>query len=156
MNKDKITETVLIILCVICFITLMFGLASGPVYAQEKQPELKLVDTTGYYDYRYHLGIGYDGRKLVEGLTIAGKKEWLGYSVALYDLDYKLIGLYEVRDIGYGKPLGWKYGASKMRKGYSIGDIEAGLTLDLYFNKRADALAWGRRKCYMQLIKAVG
>lgn len=156
MNRDKITETVLIILCVICFITLMLGLASKPVQAQEKQPELKLVETTGYYDYRYHLGIGYDGRKLVEGLTIASKKEWLGYSIALYDMEYKLIGIYEVRDIGYGKSLGWKYGKSSLRKGSPVGDIEAGLTLDLYFNKKSDAEAWGRQKCYMQLIKAVG
>lgn len=132
------------------------SLAQKPVQAQEKQPELRLVETTGYYDYRYHLGIGYDGRKLVEGLTIAGKKEWLGYSIALYDLDYKLIGIYEVRDIGYGKSLGWKYGKSSLRKGSPVGDIEAGLTLDLYFNKKSDAEAWGRRKCYMQLIKAVG
>ncbi len=132
------------------------SLAQKPVQAQEKQPELRLVETTGYYDYRYHLGIGYDGRKLVEGLTIAGKKEWLGYSIALYDLDYKLIGIYEVRDIGYGKSLGWKYGKSSLRKGSPVGDIEAGLTLDLYFNKKSDAEAWGRQKCYMQLIKAVG
>lgn len=131
-------------------------MAQKPVQAEEKQPELRLVDTTGYYDYLYHLGVGYDGRPLVEGLTIAGKKEWLGYSIALYDLDYKLIGIYEVRDIGYGKSLGWKYGASAIRKGSPIGDIEAGLTLDLYFNSKQDALNWGRRKCYMQLIKAVG
>ena len=132
------------------------SLAQKPVQAQEKQPELRLVETTGYYDYRYHLGIGYDGRKLVEGLTIAGKKEWLGYSIALYDLDYKLIGIYEVRDIGYGKSLGWKYGKSSLRKGSPVGDIEAGLTLDLYFNKKSDAEAWGRQKCYMQLIKSEG
>ena len=154
--KKKLIESIIIIVMTILMVMLCIYLGTREVKAAEKQPELKLVETTGYYDYRYHLGIGYDGRELVEGLTIAGKKEWLGYSIALYDLDYKLIGLYEVRDIGYGKPLGWKYGASKMRKGCSIGDIEAGLTLDLYFNKRADALAWGRRKCYMQLIKAVG
>lgn len=153
MNKDKVTETVLIILCVICFITLMIGFAT-PVQAEAKQPELKLVETTGYYDYRYHLGIGYDGRKLVEGLTIAGKKEWLGYTIALYNMDYHLIGLYEVRDIGYGKSLG--YGQSQLKKGSPIGDIEAGLTLDLFFNNRESALNWGRQKCYMQLIKAVG
>ena len=147
------------ILWVVMFLLIVIGcvwIAKEPVYAQEKQPELKLVDTTGYYDYRYHLGIGYDGRKLVEDLTIASKKEWLGYSIALYDIEYKLIGIYEVRDIGYGKSLGWKYGSSQLRKGSPVGDIEAGLTLDLYFNKKSDALAWGRRKCYMQLIKAVG
>lgn len=153
MNKDKITETVLIILCVICFVTLVIGF-STPAYAQEKAPELKKVDVTAYYDYRYHLGIGKDGRPLVEGLTIAGKEEWLGYTIALYDLDFKLIGLYEVRDTGYGKSL--KYGKSKLHKGQPLGDIEAGLTLDLFFNDKADCIKWGRQKCYMQLIKAVG
>ena len=132
------------------------SLAQKPVQAEEKQPELRPVEVTAYYDYLYHLGIGYDGRPLVEGLTIAGKEEWLGYTIALYDLDYKLIGLYEVRDIGYGKSLGWKYGASTIRKGSPMGDIEAGLTLDLYFNSKLDALNWGRKKCYMQLIKSEG
>ena len=155
MNKDKVTETVLIVLCVICFITLMVGFAT-PVYAEEKQPELKEVEVTAYYDYLYHLGIGADGRKLVEGLTIASKKEWMGYTIALYDLEYRLIGLYEVRDTGYGKMLDWRYGKSKLRQGKPIGDIEAGLTLDLYFKTYEDCLKWGRKKCYMQLIKAVG
>ncbi len=134
------------------------SLAQKPVQAEEhnEQPQLRKVDVTAYYDYKYHLGIGKDGRPLVEGLTIAGREEWLGYTVALYDLDYKLIGLYEVRDIGYGKSLGWKYGASKIRKGSPTGDIEAGLTLDLYFNSKEDALEWGRKKCYMQLIKSEG
>ena len=80
----------------------------------------------------------------------------MGYTIALYDLEYRLIGLYEVRDTGYGKMLDWRYGKSKLRQGKPIGDIEAGLTLDLYFNTYEDCLKWGRRKCYMQLIKAVG
>ena len=129
-------------------------LASKPVQAQEKQPELIKVETTGYYDYLYHWGISYNGRKLVEDLTVAGPKEWLGMSCALYDLNYHLIGIYEFRDIGYGKSLG--YGKSQIRKGSSLGDIEAGKTIDIYFKNKSDALAWGRQTCYMQLIKAVG
>ena len=117
------------------------------------QPELKSVEVTAYYDY-HHKGIGADGRRLVEGLTIAGKREWLGYTIALYDLDYKLIGLYEVRDTGYGQSIG--YGQSKILKGRCLGDIETGMTLDLYFSTYRQCLQWGRRKCYMQLIKAVG
>lgn len=123
---------------------------------EEVQPQLREVEVTAYYDYQYHLGIGRDGRPLVEGLTIASREEWLGYSIALYDMDMRLIGIYEVRDTGYGKSLGWKYGASKIRKGSPVGDIEAGLTLDLYFDSKQDCLNWGRRKCFMQLIKAEG
>ena len=151
-NKTWIIYLVLFILIVWSCVVL----AEKPVQAEEaeEQPKLVKVSTTGYYDYLYHLGIGYDGRPLVEGLTVAGKPEWLGMSCALYDLDMRLIGIYEFRDIGYGKSLG--YGKSQIRKGASIGDIEAGKTIDIYFNKNADALAWGRRTCYMQLIKALG
>lgn len=140
----------------ILFVVWCVMLASKPVQAEEKQPELRPVEVTAYYDYLYHLGIGKDGRRLVEGLTIASREEWLGYTIALYDLEYRLIGLYEVRDTGYGKMLDWRYGKSKLRKGKPVGDIEAGLTLDLYFKTYEDCLKWGRRKCYMQLIKAVG
>ncbi|MBE6014750.1 MAG: hypothetical protein E7241_05220 [Lachnospiraceae bacterium] len=132
------------------------ALEGQPGPAEQTQPELVPVEVTAYYDYMHHLGIGRDGRPLVEGLTIAGPEAWLGYTIALYDLDYTLIGLYEVRDIGYGKSLGWKYGASKLRRGSPIGDIEAGKTLDLYFESKQDCLNWGRRKCYMQLIRSEG
>lgn len=140
----------------ILFVAWCVMIASQPVQAEEKKPEIRPVEVTAYYDYRYHLGIGADGRKLVEGLTVASKKEWMGYTIALYDLEYRLIGLYEVRDTGYGKMLDWRYGASKLKQGMPIGDIEAGFTLDLYFKTYEDCLKWGRRKCYMQLIKAVG
>lgn len=166
-KRSSIIETILIILFSIAFIAIMVMLAAKPVQAQaqeggqvdqtkEVQPELKPVDVTAYYDYKYHLGIGKDGRPLVEGLTIAGREAWLGYTIALYDTDYTLIGLYEVRDTGYGRSLGWNYGKSQLRKGSPIGDIEAGLTLDLYFDSKEDCINWGRRKCYMQLIKSVG
>ena len=150
---SNIYETVLIIALLILIIMFCVVVAN-PVQAQEKQPELIKVETTGYYDYLYHWGIGFDGRKLVEDLTVAGKKEWLGMSCALYNMDFRLIGIYEFRDIGYGKPLG--YGKSQVIKGKSLGDIEAGKTIDIYFKNKADALAWGRQTCYMQLIKAVG
>ena len=149
----KLHEAVLIL--VLLFLIVLFCVVvANPVQAKEKQPELIKVETTGYYDYLYHWGIGYDGRKLVENLTVAGKKEWLGMSCALYDMDFRLIGIYEFRDIGYGKSLG--YGKSQVIKGKSLGDIEAGKTIDIYFKNKSDALAWGRQTCYMQLIKAVG
>lgn len=152
MKKDKITETVLIILCVICFVTLMIGLAT-PVQAEESQPELKLIDATAYYDSYGH-GCGADGRPLVEGVTIAGKPEWLGMTAVLYDMDMRLIGIYEFRDTGYGQPTG--YGRSKIIKGKTVGTIENGTCVDIYMSNKEKCKAWGRRTIYMQLIKAVG
>ena len=151
LKKYWIIWVAMFLLIILCALAL-----AKPVNAEggQKQPVLVKVQTTGYYDYLYHWGIGYDGRPLVEGLTVAGKPEWLGMSCALYDLDMRLIGIYEFRDIGYGKSLG--YGQSQILKGRSVGDIEAGKTIDIYFNSRADALAWGRRTCYMQLINAKG
>lgn len=40
-----------------------------------------------------------DNSKVREGI-IAGKREWLGYGCVIYDLDMKIIGLYEFRDTG--------------------------------------------------------
>ena len=145
---------------IIIFALIVIGALSlaRPVQAEagQQEPGLRQVDVTAYYDYLYHWGISKDGRPLVEGLTIAGPAAWMGYTVALYDLDMNFIGYFEVRDTGYGRPLGWKYGASQMRKGSSIGDIEAGLTLDLYFDSKQSCIDWGRRKCYMKLIKSEG
>ena len=152
--KNKLIESIIIIVMTILMVMFCIHLGTREVKAAEKQPELVKVSTTGYYDYLYHMGIGYTGQPLVEGLTVAGKKEWLGMRCALYDMDMRLIGIYECRDIGYGRSLG--YGKSQIIKGRSLGDIEAGKTIDIYFSSRAAALKWGRKTCYMQLIKAVG
>ena len=116
-------------------------------------PPLMKVEATGYYDSYGH-GYGADGRVLVEDLTIAGKVEWLGMSCALYDEDMRLIGLYEFRDTGYGQSTG--KGKSKICPGKSIGTIECGQCVDIYFKTRQQCKEWGRRTVYMQLIKAEG
>ena len=115
--------------------------------------DLLLVDSTAYYD-KYGYGHGADGRPLVEGLTLAGKREWLGMSAMVYDTDMNLIGIYEFRDTGYGQSTG--QGSSKILKNRSIGTIENGTCIDVYFDTYVDCVQWGRRKVYMQLIKAVG
>ena len=114
---------------------------------------LILVDSTAYYD-SHGYGYGATGQPLVEGLTIAGRKEWIGMSVAIYDLDLNLIGIYEVRDTGYGQATG--KGSSKILKGRSVGTIENGTCIDVYFDSYAKCRQWGRRKVYIKLIKAVG
>ena len=122
-----------------------------PVQADENG--LMLVDSTAYYD-KYGYGHGADGRALVEGLTLAGKKEWIGMSAALYDTDMNYLGTYEFRDTGYGQSTG--KGSSKILKGRSVGTIENGTCIDVYFNTYSGCKSWGRRKVYMKLIKAVG
>ena len=111
------------------------------------------VDSTAYYD-KYNHGYGADGRPLVEGLTLAGKPEWVGMSAVLYDTDMNYIGTYEFRDTGYGQSTG--RGKSKILKGRNVGTIENGTCIDVYFDSYAKCRQWGRRKVYMQLVKAVG
>jgi 3D (Asp-Asp-Asp) domain-containing protein len=134
-------------------IVIIAVILATPVRANDTQPELKLIDATAYYDSYGH-GCGADGRKLIEGVTIAGKPEWLGMTAVLYDMDMRLIGIYEFRDTGYVQPTG--YGKSKIIKGETVGTIENGTCVDIYMNTKAKCREWGRRKVYMQLIKAVG
>ena len=115
--------------------------------------ELKQVEATAYYDYR-HVGISYDGRKLVPDLTIAGRKEDIGKTAVIYDLDFNLIGIYEFRDIGYGQATG--RGTSKVRKGMTVGTIENGSCVDIYFGSLLECRAFGRQKVLMQIIDAKG
>ena len=115
--------------------------------------DLILVDSTAYYD-KYNYNHGADGRPLVEGLTLAGKTEWVGMSAVLYDTDMNYIGMYEFRDTGYGQSTG--KGTSKILKNKSIGTIENGTCIDVYFSDYNKCKEWGRRKVYMQLVKAVG
>ena len=115
--------------------------------------ELLLVDSTAYYD-KYHYGHGADGRPLIEGLTLAGKREWLGMSAMLYDSDMNLLGIYEFRDTGYGQSTG--QGNSTILKDKSIGTIENGTCIDVYFDTYEKCVEWGRRKVYMKLIESEG
>ena len=147
--KHKKTIIILIITIIVMFAGLIYF---DPAQA-DKGNNLTLVDSTAYYD-KYNYGIGADGRPLVEGLTIAGAPEYLGMSAALYDTDMNYIGTFEFRDVGYGQSTG--KGQSKLLKGKSKGTIETGQCIDIYFDTLADCKAWGRRKVYMQIIKARG
>ena len=153
MRKDRIIEVVFISLMVIIFMIIMWRLGTKEVNAKDNQPTLKPVEVTAYYDAYGH-GYGADGRKLIDGLTIAGRPQDLGKTALLYDEDLRLIGIYEFRDTGYGQPTGM--GKSNIIKGQSIGTIENGSCVDIYMNTKSKCAQWGRRKCYLQIVDARG
>lgn len=151
MSFTKKVEYVLVGIVTVIVIYFCTWLASRPVEA--KAPTLRQITATAYYDSYGH-GHGADGRKLVEGLTIAGRIEDLGKTAVLYDEDMRLIGIYEFRDTGYGRPTG--KGKSQILRGKTKGDIETGETVDIYMSSKAKCKAWGRRKVYIQIIDAKG
>ena len=126
---------------------------SYPEPVEEKQPELKKMEATAYYDSYGH-GYGADGDKLVEGLTLAARPCDLGKTFIVYDEDYRLIGIYIAKDTGYGRST--HYGKSQILPGRSVGDIEAGQCVDIYFKTYADCKAFGRKTVYVQIIDAEG
>jgi len=92
------------------------------------------------------------GKPTIEGVTIAGKKEWLGRTALLYEVNDdggigEFIGYREFTDTGYGKD-------STLYPGY--GTIQTGECVDLYFDDEQTALEWGRRKIYIQVINGCG
>lgn len=137
---------------VLTFLMIVFctWLATRDVKAE---PKLREITATAYYDAYGH-GHGATGSELVEGLTIAGRIEDLGKTAVLYDEDFRLIGIFEFRDTGYGRPTG--KGKSQILKGRTKGDIETGETVDIYMTTKAKCREWGRRKCFIQIIDAKG
>ena len=148
--KNKVIEYVLIGIGVILVIILCTRLATREVKAE---PTLKKVTATAYYDSYGH-GYGADGRKLVAGLTIAGRVQDMGKTAILYDEDYHLIGIYEFRDTGYGKETG--IGSSRILPGRTMGDIETGEAVDIYMYTKQECMAWGRKTVYLQIVNAKG
>ena len=110
----------------------------------EPEPEYIKVNSTGYWNkYNAHCA---DGTWPTPGV-LAGKREWIGKSVDLYDIDHNYIGTYTFHDVGYGRSIG--YGYSKLKKGECLGDIEAGLTIDIFFSTESECNSYGRRDVYM-------
>ena len=126
---------------------------SYPEPVQKEQPELKKMEATAYYDSYGH-GYGADGSKLIEGLTLAARPCDLGKTFIVYNEDYRLIGIYECRDTGYGQST--HYGQSRILPGRSVGTIEAGQCIDIYFKTYAQCKAFGRQTVYVQIIDAEG
>ena len=110
----------------------------------EPEPEYIKVNSTGYWNkYNAHCA---DGTWPTPGV-LAGKREWIGKSVDLYDIDHNYIGTYTFHDVGYGRSIG--YGDSKLKEGKCLGDIEAGLTIDIFFSTESACNSYGRIDVYM-------
>jgi 3D (Asp-Asp-Asp) domain-containing protein len=100
--------------------------------------EMHEVECTAYCNPNGNLTAS--GKPTVEGLTIAGAREWLGCICVMWDEDLNYIGMFDFTDTGYGKD----------------GDILRGETVDLYFDSREDCINFGRQKVYIQVIRADG
>jgi hypothetical protein len=111
--------------------------------------ELHIVKTTAYIGE-----LTSTGRVPTEGLTVAGPREWIGCTCVLYDENREFLGFYEFMDIDYGKET--DYGESRLREGKHLGTIEAGKWIDVYFDSYDDAVEWGLRTVYIQVIRAEG
>ena len=145
---------IVIAVSLIILLIWIFILASDVQASEgEHPPDLKLINATAYYDSYKH-GYGATGRKLVEDLTLAGRVEDLGKTALLYDTNFRLIGIYEFTDVGYGKPTG--KGKSKVCMGKSIGTIENGSCIDIYMGSYTKCKEWGKRQVYIQIIDAKG
>lgn len=114
------------------------------VAASYEEPEYIKINSTGYYN-KYNANCA-DGTWPTPGV-LAGKREWIGKSVDLYDSGYNHMGTYTFHDVGYGRSIG--YGSSKLKKGYCLGDIEAGATIDIFFSTESECNSYGRRDIYM-------
>lgn len=111
------------------------------------------MEATAYYDSYGH-GYGADGDELIEGLTLAARPCDLGKTFIVYDESYRLMGIYIAKDTGYGRST--HYGKSQILPGRSVGDIEAGQCVDIYFKTYAECKAFGRQTVYVQIIDAEG
>lgn len=81
-----------------------------------------------------------DESKVREGI-VAGKREWLGYTCVIYDLDMNIIGIYEFKDTGGHK------------------DIKNGTRIDVYRDTLDRCDEWIDTYgdyVYIQLFKAYG
>ena len=88
-----------------------------------------------------------DGTWPVEGVTVAGKKSWLGRSCRLYYLGKdntigKLIGTYTFHDTGFGHD----------PDGDGIGSIETGERIDLFMDSYTQAVNWGVQKVWIEFL----
>lgn len=109
------------------------------------------VSSTAYYD-KYYTNSSASGVRLYYG-CLAGKVSWLGRSCELYSCNSdgsvgNKIGDFVFRDTGYGQSTG--YGSSRILRGKSIGTIENGTCIDVFFNTYAECIRYGRKNVYIK------
>lgn len=149
--RNKVETFLIRLIFAIMFLIGVYGFYCGirqqfeHVQASEITPdqmidtgEIYKVECTAYDNLEGNLTAS--GRPTVEGLTMAGAKEWLGCTCILYDEDLNFLGFYEFTDTGYGRD----------------GDIERGETIDIYIEDHEEALQWGRRTVYIQIVRSKG
>lgn len=78
----------------------------------------------------------------IEGITLAGRKEWLGRSCRLYKCNSDgtvgvYLGSYEFHDTGWGID----------------GDIPRGETIDIFMESEQDCRDWGRQNVLVEFIE---
>ena len=120
-----------------------------------------LVETTGYNQGSR----GSHGDQMREGY-VAYTPDTYGYCMEIYeaiptDAGYEVggfIGLYEIKDCGYGKSTG--QGSSSIRSDKKHeGTIEAGLSVDTYFPTLSGCREWMKKTngmIFIRLIPAKG
>lgn len=91
----------------------------------------------------------YSGDPTIEGVTVAGKKEWLRRKIVIYTLSEngsidKRFGEREFTDTGYGV---------ESKKYPGKGTIQTGETIDIFFEKYEDAINWGKRKVCIEFLE---
>lgn len=92
------------------------------------------VSSTAYYNPNGNRTA--DDSQTIAGLTLAGKREWLGRSCRLYRLDGICLGRYEFHDTGWGID----------------GDILRGETVDIYFDTHDECIQYGRQDIYVEFL----
>lgn len=107
-------------------------------YLDEAAPMLK-VEATAYWN-KYNRKTA-DGSSCKTGITLAGKRSWLGKACYIYRCNSdgsvgECLGYREFHDTGYGKN----------------GDIPRGETIDIYMPTESECRHWGRKNVYIQFI----
>lgn len=138
-RASKLIFTVILTGILLSLATRADGAEVAPVQRIDAEPFI--VECTAYCDE----GITASGKPTVEGLTIAGAREWLGCAAVLYEVDEdgsigEYIGTFEFTDTGWGID----------------GDILRGETVDIYMPNEDDCWEWGRREVYVQVVDGKG
>lgn len=95
-----------------------------------------------------------DGRYPVQGLTVAGKNDWLGKTAIIYSVNEdgtigELIGIFEFMDTGYGINVTES----------DQGSIELGQSIDIYRDTLTECYDWISEYgdyVYIQIVDAKG
>lgn len=104
-----------------------------------QEDKLFMIEATAYCETGNPCA---DGTWPVEGLTVAGKRAWIGKTILIYEdaggVAGELLMIGEIRDTG-GHP-----------------KIKAGKCIDIFMDSESEAINFGRQKVWIELVDAVG